>query len=120
MERKKQILTKVQNQMLRGENANGGIIGQYRSPNYRQRKLSMNPLAGGNVDYKLTGALHRNLDLVEQSNTDFAIFSSVKYAPKLADQYGIDSFGLNDAEQQIELDAVLGDLLEDSLEKAYE
>ncbi len=42
-------------QMLRGENNEGGVIGYYRNPSYADIKYRMNPGALGTVDLKLTG-----------------------------------------------------------------
>lgn len=120
LEKKEEILNDVREQMQKGENANGGIIGSYANDSYKQKKLRMNPLANGNVDYHLTGRLYSNLDLVEQSETDFGIFSSVKYASYLAERFGIESFGLRDERQQYHKDEILFLLLESSLEDSYE
>lgn len=106
--------------MMRGENANGSLIGTYRSESYRRKKLSLNPGANGNVDLRLTGRLQNNLDIVEQSNTNFGIFSSVQYAKELSDKYGLESFGLNDADWSNIEDEILFELLSETFNVAYE
>lgn len=82
-------------QMMRGLDANGNPIGQYRSPVYAEVKNRMNPLPGFGVpDLKLTGAFYRGItakvsgELVITDSTD----------PKSADlqkKYGKEVFGLD-------------------------
>jgi len=66
-----QLLGAQKEQLLRGQNAVDGTIGKYKSQKYKAKKLVLNPLAGGKVDLKLTGTLHREIKLYFFSSSFF-------------------------------------------------
>lgn len=74
-------------QMLRGENSQGGEIGTYKILAYAEMKERMNPLAGGTVDGKLTGDFHRELTLRLMSARKFLVYSQDEKNQKLTKMY---------------------------------
>lgn len=96
-------LTRVQReQMLAGLNADGKIIGKYKSPAYRRKKMALNPLAKGNVDLRLKGQFQD--DVIAIVNRNSITFTSNDNVPtgmglgktdKLVKQYGENIFGIS-------------------------
>ena len=70
----------IQSDILRrwsfGQSVDGGIIGTYFSDEYRQYKIELNPLAGGNVDLTLTGSLGEKLN-IKKIGKNYQIFSEL-------------------------------------------
>lgn len=88
------IIKVQQEQLLRGERADGAKIGKYRNPAYAAKKNSLNPLAGlGNVDLKLTGELYKEV-LLDVRDDSFVLVSGDTKTPGLIEKYG-DPFGLS-------------------------
>lgn len=83
-----------QSQMLLGLNADGEAIGYYRDMFYQQMKQQMNPLAGGAVDLKLTGAFQNAIQFNVAQST-FSWTSTDSKTDKLVSKYGASIFGLN-------------------------
>ena len=80
-------------QLLHGIKKDGTGIGKYRNKKYAQKKFDQNPLAGlGNVDWKLTGALHKDIFIDVRSDV-FVIDSADSKTGDLIKKYG-DPFGL--------------------------
>lgn len=88
------ILRKKVDDFRRGLRPDGSIIGEYSdSPmgqEYRLFKMSINPLAGGNVDLILTGSTARKLGVDSLGNGVFAINSSDTKWDDLISKYGED------------------------------
>ncbi|MCP4984855.1 MAG: hypothetical protein GY928_01960 [Colwellia sp.] len=91
---------------MTGKRPNGSLIGEYRSFAYRQEKIRQNPIAGGNVDLTLTGALNRELDIFPISGDNYSIFSNDEKAISIAEKYGLDVYGLTVEEEQVVIDLV--------------
>ena len=83
-----------QSQMLLGLNADNEEIGGYASYTYEQMKQQMNPLAGGAVDLKLTGAFHNAIKF-NVAQTTYSWTSTDSKTDKLVSKYGSSIFGLN-------------------------
>ena len=81
-------------QMLKGENSKGEKIGKYRNPAYARKKASMNPLAGGSVDLKLTGDFHRGIFVADVRKDVFVMSSADEKTVELSKKYD-DPFGMN-------------------------
>lgn len=99
LENGEQIITLVRDRWIKGKRPDGTIIGEYRDPFYREQKLLQNPIAGGNVDLILTGALSFDLTVFPTSGGDFNIFSKDEKALSIADKYGLDVYGLSPDEE---------------------
>lgn len=96
---KKEIVNVVRERWKQGLRPSGGIIGTYRSFLYQREKIQQNPLAGGNVDLILTGALEKGLDIFKHGNGLYTIFSTDSKAVDIASKYGLDVYGLTKDEQ---------------------
>lgn len=93
---KKRIIAFQLDQWIHGQKSTGKKIGKYKSAKYRQKKFSMNPLAGyGNVDLKLTGALHK-ATFVAVLDRSLLIESGDEKFPDLSFKYGKDIAGLTE------------------------
>lgn len=84
-----------QEQMLHGEDNEGGVIGRYKSSAYAAMKERMNGLAGGTVDLKLSGDFYNAITLVSSSNSKFRVYSKNKKNSILTEWYGPNIFYLN-------------------------
>lgn len=62
--------------MTAGITPDGSPIGFYRSEKYRLFKLQLNPIAGGRVDWILTGATKDALRIVPLGNGKFKVEST--------------------------------------------
>lgn len=89
------IIEAKQNEYERGLLPTGDRIGVYAWSDYAQFKESINPLADGYVDLKLTGSFHSQLFVKSLGNSRFLFDSRDSKANMLANQYGEDIFGLN-------------------------
>lgn len=94
------IINEVRNRWKHGEGVKGGVIGSYRDPDYRMFKQSLNPMAGGNVDLMLTGALVENLTLRKIADGVYQIISTDEKYVKLALKYGSEEFGITEEQRQ--------------------
>lgn len=88
-----EIVITVRERWDKGESVQGGIIGTYRSPFYREFKQLLNPSARGTVDLFLTGALSAGLTLRKEGDL-FQIYSTDKKYNLIGDKYGYDEYGL--------------------------
>lgn len=93
---KQDYLNEQRDQMMHGEDSQGGNIGEYSSQSYANLKFKMNTLAGGKVDLKYTGSFQDKLDLVTRSNSTFEVLSRDKKNGILVENYGQKIFLLND------------------------
>lgn len=80
-----------------GKTPQGDRIGFYRNRGYSLFKRSLNPLASGTVDLRLTGSFYRGTYLDEQ-NGKFLFDSHDDKAPELFAKYGDENRGLNDTD----------------------
>jgi hypothetical protein len=105
-----------QEQMLHGEDSEGGIIGKYSNPEYAAEKEALNPKAGGNVDLKLAGGFQREMFL-KGTSFPFNVDSTDSKRDKLigGDGYGEKAFGLN-APSKTKLDQ---DVLKEDIQDYY-
>lgn len=103
LKNKDEIVALVKDRWTRGKRPDGTLIGkddlEYKSFAYQQEKLRQNPLAGGNVDLILTGALSGDLTIFPLAGGNFSIFSSDEKAVNIAQKYGIDVYGLTKEEE---------------------
>lgn len=110
------ILREQKNQLLRGERADGKKIGRYRSPIYAAKKAALNPLAGfGNMDWRLTGALHNNIFL-DVRDASFVLDSGDPKMGKLVEEFG-DPMGLGTESRVKVIDEKLGRVFRDEIGK---
>lgn len=100
----KEIVSLVRERWKQGKRPSGSIIGEYRSFAYEQEKLRRNPLAGGNVDLIDTGSLNEKLNINDVGNSLFTIFSKDSKAILIAENYGLDVYGLTEDEEQMVLE----------------
>lgn len=84
-----------QEQMLHGEDNEGGRIGTYQSKRYAIYKQKLNSLASGGVDLKLSGDFYNAITLVSSSNSKFRVYSKNKKNSILTEWYGPNIFYLN-------------------------
>ncbi len=91
------LITDVKQRWQKGQSIEGGIIGRYSWESYRLFKQQMNPLAGGNVDLMLTGALSEGLT-VRKNGKDYQIFSTDSKYDKIGKKYGYKEFGVTEQE----------------------
>lgn len=89
------LITDVKERLQHGQSVKGGIIGRYSWDDYRLYKQSINPLAGGNVDLMLTGALTDALT-IRKVGTEYQIFSTDSKYEKLGRKYGFEEFGVTE------------------------
>jgi hypothetical protein len=62
---KKEWIELNQDQMLRGQDRNGDLLGKYKNSRYAKMKNQLNPLPGlGNKDYRLHGDYYKGMFLV--------------------------------------------------------
>ena len=97
---KAEVITLNQTQLLHGFGSDDKRLGTYRNPEYKKQKMTMNPLAGGFVDLKLTGSFHR-LFYVELKNKSILVKSSDSKWEELQLKYGDNIFGLNTDNKKI-------------------
>lgn len=92
----KEIFADLQtDQMLHGKNAEGNVIGTYRSEEYAEQKSRQNPLAGfGNVDLRREENFYRGIEVHASANAVTVTSRDGKTA-KLVDKYGEVIFGLS-------------------------
>lgn len=103
---KENIKDLQRDQLLHGLRGDGKKIGKYRSRKYAAAKNAMNPLAGlGNVDLKLTGAVHGDL-FVDVREDEYVIDSADSKMGKLIEKYG-DPLGLAQENEQKYIDETL-------------
>lgn len=114
------IIKDVRRRWAIGESVEGGIIGEYRSEEYRQYKMFLNPSAKGNVDLTLTGSLGENITVKQQAADAFLIYSTDEKYQKIGKKYGFDEFGLSDEEWYIMSQEVLALALDHVMNLAYE
>ena len=115
----KRILDMARDRMKRGEGVNGGVIGYYRSASYEMFKRRENPLAKGNVDLFLTGALQEKMRLSKSGNASYYIYSTDEKYSMLADKYGANQFGITE-EQHNELLGQVIDYVITKIMQCYE
>ena len=115
----KRILDMARDRMKRGEGVNGGVIGYYRSAAYEMFKRRENPLAKGNVDLFLTGALQEKMRLSKSGNASYYIYSTDEKYSMLADKYGANQFGITE-EQHNELLGQVIDYVITKIMQCYE
>lgn len=101
------IINQVRERWQHGQSVYGGIIGRYSWDDYRMFKQAQNPLAGGNVDLMLTGALSLGLT-VKKVGSEYQIFSTDSKYNKIGQKYGYEEFGLT----KEQLDAFFNELFE--------
>jgi hypothetical protein len=96
------ILDLNRDQMLLGEDSEGGIIGRYSNPIYEAFKQSINPRAQGYVDLKLSGGFQGNM-VLRGTSFPFLPDSTDSKRNKLieGDGYGPKVFGLNAPSKEI-------------------
>lgn len=103
------VIQLQQEQLKHGKRANGEMIGKYRSKAYAALKHAMNPLPGlGNMDWKLTGALHKDL-FIDVREDIYIIDSADSKTGSLIERFG-DPFGLNDDSTTTLIDSELDDV----------
>lgn len=86
-ETKDQIIDRQQEQLRYGLRSDGKKIGKYKNDSYARKKNAMNPLAGfGNVDLKLEGGYHGNLQ-VDVAPDVYKIYDTDVKAPDLEKKY---------------------------------
>jgi len=93
------IVNEVKRRWILGKSVDGGIIGEYRSEEYRQYKIGINPQAKGFVDLHDTGSL-ADLLTVKKSGSLFEIYSTDSKFQMIGKKYGFDEFGLSSEEQE--------------------
>lgn len=69
-------------------NPDGSDIGHYKNEEYKLFKMSMNPLAGGNVDLFLTGAVYKGLTVISLGNGEYLVESRDYKWGMLIEKYG--------------------------------
>lgn len=89
------IIEAKQDELSRGLTPDGGIIGTYAWPEYEMFKQTINPLADGNVDLKLTGMFQSRLFVRSKGNSKFDFDSRDGKAPMLFEKYGSEVRGIN-------------------------
>lgn len=70
------VIARKQSEMKAGITPDGSPIGIYRPGPYRLFKMQLNPIAGGKVDWILTGATKNALRVVPLGNGKFKIESA--------------------------------------------
>jgi len=102
MSHEETIVDMNRDQMLLGEDSEGGIIGRYSNPVYEAFKESINPKAGGNVDLRLSGSFQREMFL-KGTSFPFTTDSTDSKRNKLidGDGYGENVFGVNKPNKEI-------------------
>lgn len=93
------IVNEVKRRWILGKSVDGGIIGEYRSDEYRQFKISINPQAKGFVDLHYTGSL-ADLLTVRKAGNLFEIYSTDSKFQSIGKKYGFEEFGLSSEEQE--------------------
>lgn len=86
-------------QMMTGKSPSGERIGVYRSRWYAQMKQSMNPMAGGGVDLRLTGAFQGAM-FTKVSGQEWETSSTDGKLGELTEKYD-DNFGLSSDNQEL-------------------
>lgn len=95
----KNVIQALQDQLYKGITA-GYQGNEYsfrynpKNKSYIEKKRSMNPSAGGKVDFKLTGSFYKGMTLIKENNTEFYINSSDEKTGLLKDRYGNNLMGL--------------------------
>lgn len=115
-----EIRKKIRERWLRGDSVDGGIIGVYRNSGYQLFKMQLNPLAGGDVDLTLTGALGRKIRLNEVSTTVLRVISDDPKFFMIGDKYGFKQFGLTEQEEQILIDEIAAVIMNEKFTEIYE
>lgn len=113
------LITDVRERWQHGQSVSGGIIGRYSWDDYRLYKQSLNPLAGGNVDLMLTGALSDALTVRKVGN-EYQIFSTDSKYEKLGRQYGFEEFGITEQQAAEFFDQLYDVAMETILGKLWE
>lgn len=93
------IVNEVKRRWIIGKSVDGGIIAEYRSEEYRQYKIGINPQAKGFVDLHNTGSL-ADLLTVRKAGNLFEIYSTDSKFEKIGKKYGFEEFGLSSEEQE--------------------
>lgn len=113
------IVDGIKRRWLFGKDVNGGIIGQYRSSDYKAFKVGLNSRAGGYVDLTLTGALGNKLTIQRKGSFNYEIISTDWKFKDIANKYGLEQFNL-DAQQREELfDLLEYTLLEEFMDNVW-
>lgn len=105
-ELKPKIREIIKERWLEGRSVNGGPItnqktgGGYVNPAYEKIKRVKNPLADGNVDLTLTGALGNHIEIILSIKGHEIISTDEKYN-EIGLKYGFDEFGLTPDELEI-------------------
>lgn len=84
----KNILNHKRGELKSGKNADGSIIGTYKSERYELFKRQLNPLANGKVDLILTGSTKDKLEVLYLGNGTYKIVSTDKKWNSLIGKYG--------------------------------
>lgn len=116
MRDKELVVDFVRSRWKEGKRPSGDIIGEYAWISYEMYKRSKNPLADGNVDLHDTGDLSEGLTLFPRGNANFTIFSTDKKAILVAEQYGLDVYGLTKEEEEVVVALVAAETNEAILE----
>lgn len=87
---------------------------------YKVFKQKKNPLAGGTVDFHLTGDLHEGMTIRKKGKDIFEIYSTDNKFKALADKYGYEEFTLSENEWHEFEPEILNIVIEQVLNKTYE
>ena len=99
---KSQLIDLNTNQLMHGQNAEGGVLGTYRSEPYARFKQSLNPLAGGKVDVRLSGDFQDSFFL-EAEKFPVSTFATDNKTAKLTSHYeGIFGFTQKSKDEIVE------------------
>jgi hypothetical protein len=96
-------------QMEHGCNAEGGMIGDYRSEPYARLKKAIGSVAPfGNVDLKLTGDFH-SATFAKRSGQNLLFGSKDRKTKELTAKYGGNIFGLTDENKTTVTDQIIAE-----------
>jgi len=99
---KSQLIDLNTNQLMHGQNADGGVLGTYRSEPYMRFKQSLNSLASGKVDVRLTGDF-QNSFFLEAEKFPVSTFATDTKTAKLTAHYeGIFGFTQKSKDEIVE------------------
>lgn len=94
---KQTVIQLNREQMLRGQDASGNLIGKYKSDPYALKKFALSSLAGfGNKDYRLTGEYYRGFFAATDAGK--LILGSIDPKARFLDRPGL--FGLTNESRQ--------------------
>lgn len=110
------VIQLQQEQLKHGLRADGKMIGKYRSKVYAAKKHAMNPLPGlGNMDWKLTGALHKDL-FIDVREDIYIMDSADSKTGSLIERFG-DPFGLSEESIETLISSELDDVFMGRMQK---